>query len=381
MHHRQALSLCVLALVWLVAFYPETARPHEIRPAVVDLSFTEDGTARFQIDLNLEALVAGISPAHGDTSESPKADRYNDLRRLPPDRLRQVFDDFRDAFLDGISIRSPSGAPMQSRVAEVDIPPVGDTALARTSTVTVLARPGAGMQALVWSWDQRFGPNILRVAQNDGGYGYTEYLTGGAASEPIPLEGNAEQAVTSVIGNYLWIGFTHILPKGLDHILFVVGLFLLSARLRPLLTQVSSFTVAHTVTLALGVTGVVSLPPSIVEPLIAASIVYVAVENVASSKLHSWRPVLVFGFGLLHGLGFAGVLQEIGITDAYFVTALLSFNVGVELGQIAVILSCFLLVGLWFRNKPWYRKAITIPASAAVAVVGAYWLVERTILA
>jgi hypothetical protein len=119
----------------------------------------------------------------------------------------------------------------------------------------------------------------------------------------------------------------------------------------------------------------------VVEPLIAASIVYVAVENIFSPRLHSWRPVIVFGFGLLHGLGFAGVLSDIGISEEYFVTALASFNIGVELGQIAVILCCFLLVGLWFRNRSWYRSVITVPASAVIALVGAYWFVERAFLA
>lgn len=381
LHHRQAFVLCILALIGLSVALPGTALGHEIRPAVVELSFADQGTARFQIELNLEAMVAGISPEHEDTSESPQAERYNSLRRLPPDRLQQAFREYRDRFLAGLSIQSPSGTPLDVRVAEVDVPPVGDTALARTSTITLLATPRPGTQALVWSWDERFGPNVLRVAQPDGGYGYTKYLTNGAASEPIPLRGAPAQSVASVIGNYLWVGFTHILPKGLDHILFVVGLFLLSPRLRPLLVQVSSFTVAHTATLALGVTGVVSLSPAVVEPLIAASIVYVAVENITSSTLHSWRPALVFLFGLLHGLGFAGVLEEIGIADTYFVTALLSFNVGVELGQITVILGCFLLVGLWFRNRSWYRAAITVPASLAVALVGGYWFVERTVLA
>lgn len=369
--------MLILALFGLVS----TAQAHEIRPAVVDLTFTEDGQARFEIDLNLEALVAGIGPQHQDTAESPEAERYNALRNLPPDRLRQSFDDFRTRFLDGVSVRDQSGRALETAVTDIEIPPVGDTALARTSTLTVTARPGPGTDAVIWSWQAAFGPNIIRVGLPGGEHGYTEYLAEGAASEPIPLQGDVAQSVTSVAANYAWIGFTHILPKGLDHILFVVGLFLLSTRLRPLLVQVTSFTVAHTITLALGVTGLVTLPAAVVEPLIAASIVYVAVENIVSSKLHAWRPVIVFAFGLLHGLGFAGVLQEIGISDAYFVTALLSFNVGVELGQIAVILGCFLLVGLWFRHQSWYRGAVAIPASAAVAAVGAYWFAERTLLA
>lgn len=180
-----------------------------------------------------------------------------------------------------------------------------------------------------------------------------------------------------IVKLYLALGFTHILPRGLDHVLFVLGIFLLCVRLKPVLWQVSAFTVAHTITLALTIYGIVSLPSSVVEPLIALSIVYVAVENVFTAKLHAWRPVVVFCFGLLHGMGFAGVLSEIGLPRSEFVPALLSFNLGVECGQLAVILAAFLVIGLPFRNKPWYRRRIVIPGSLMIAAVGLYWAIER----
>jgi hypothetical protein len=129
----------------------------------------------------------------------------------------------------------------------------------------------------------------------------------------------------------------------------------------------------------LSVYGVVSLPPAIVEPLIAASIVYVAVENILTSNLKPWRTLVVFGFGLLHGLGFAGVLAEVGLPQGQFVPALVSFNVGVELGQIAVIALAFLAVGIWGRTKSWYRARVVVPASAAVAAVGLFWTVQRVL--
>ncbi len=211
--------------------------------------------------------------------------------------------------------------------------------------------------------------------------GYSAYLENGATSAPFPVVGAVQVSWTDVFANYLQIGFTHIVPKGLDHILFVVGLFLLSARLKPLLWQVTSFTVAHSITLALGIAGVVNLSPAIVEPLIAASIVYVCVENVVSDKLRAWRPLIVFAFGLLHGLGFAGVLAEVGISAGTFVIALVAFNVGVELGQIAVLAGCFLLLGVWLRDRRWYRGAVTTPASVVIAAIGAFWFVERALLA
>ena len=172
-------------------------------------------------------------------------------------------------------------------------------------------------------------------------------------------------------------GFDHIVPKGLDHILFVIGLFLLSVRLGPLLWQVTSFTIAHSITLALGALGLVSISPDVVEPLIAASIVFVALENLATDRLKPWRPALVFGFGLLHGLGFASVLAEFGMPNAHFLTALVAFNVGVELGQFAVVAACYGLVGYWFGRRPWYRRAVVWPASLGIAAVAAFWFLER----
>jgi hydrogenase/urease accessory protein HupE len=206
-----------------------------------------------------------------------------------------------------------------------------------------------------------------------------QWVESGKGSEAFPLD----RAVVprprwEIVKQYLGLGYTHILPMGLDHVLFVLGIFLLAVRLRPVLWQVTAFTVAHTITLALTIYGVVSLPSSIVEPLIALSIVYVAVENVFTDKLHAWRPLVVFGFGLLHGMGFAGVLRDIGLPRSEFVPALLAFNVGVECGQLTVIFTAFLLVGLPFRNKPWYRQRIVVPLSLAIAAIALYWFVERS---
>ena len=202
----------------------------------------------------------------------------------------------------------------------------------------------------------------------------------GESSATYPLSGDiAGTTRSAVFGQYLVLGFTHIVPKGLDHMLFVLGLFLLSTRLSPLLWQVTAFTLAHSITLALSMYGVIALSPAIVEPLIAASIVAVAVENLFTARLHTWRVFVVFGFGLLHGLGFAGVLTEIGLPRDEFVTGLIAFNVGVEGGQLAVIALAFLAVGYWFRNRPWYRRRVVLPLSALIALTGMYWMVERLI--
>ena len=158
--------------------------------------------------------------------------------------------------------------------------------------------------------------------------------------------------------------------------LFVLGIFLLSRRLRQVLAQVSAFTIAHSITLALSVYGIVSISPNVVEPLIAVSIAYVAIENIFISELKPWRVGLVFAFGLLHGMGFAGALKELGLPRSEFVTALVTFNVGVESGQLAVIGAAFLLVG-WYYGRQWYRRLVVVPASALIACTALYWTLER----
>jgi hypothetical protein len=178
---------------------------------------------------------------------------------------------------------------------------------------------------------------------------------------------------------YVRLGFEHILPKGLDHILFVLALFFASTRLKPLLIQVSVFTVAHTITLGVAAAGWVRAPGAVVEPLIALSIAYVAVENLFTREMTPWRPVVVFAFGLFHGLGFASVLLDLGLPDEQFLTALVGFNVGVELGQLTVILAAWLLLHRCFPH-PWYRNRIVLPASTAIALTGTWWAIQRTFL-
>jgi hydrogenase/urease accessory protein HupE len=205
-----------------------------------------------------------------------------------------------------------------------------------------------------------------------------EWLEAGQTSTPIPLDSvNSPSGRTTIALRYLALGFTHIVPKGLDHTLFVLGIFLLSRRVRQVLAQVSAFTIAHSVTLALSIYGIVSVSPNIVEPLIAVSIAYVAIENIFMSELKPWRVALVFAFGLLHGMGFAGALKELGLPRSEFVTALITFNIGVEAGQLAVICTAFLAVGWYCGNRHWYRRLVVVPASAMIACTAVYWTVER----
>lgn len=176
---------------------------------------------------------------------------------------------------------------------------------------------------------------------------------------------------------YLGLGYKHILPLGFDHILFILSLFLLSPKLKPVLFQATAFTIAHSVTLGLAMYHVFTPPAKIVEPVIALSILYVALENVFSPKLKPSRIAVVFLFGLVHGMGFAGALGHLGLPKDSYLICLVMFNAGVELGQITVILTAYFLMARWFGDKPYYRKRIVIPLSIIIAVIAGYWTVQR----
>lgn len=368
------MKIILVALLFLAG--ASGARAHEIRPAIATVSFSA-GNYEVEISANMEAVIAGVSPRHKDTSESPNAQTYNRLRELPPAALEQKIREFLPRYLEGIEILFDDTRP-QPALCALAIPEVGDPARARLTRLHLCGTIPAGARRFRWAYAADFGESIVRLPAVAGGDVVALWLRDGARSEPYVLGVGLERKTRlEVVAQYTALGFTHILPKGLDHILFVLGLFLLSIRWKPLLIQVTAFTVAHTITLGMSIYGFVSLPPAIVEPLIAASIAYVAVENMVTGELKPWRPFVVFGFGLLHGMGFAGVLQEIGLPRSEFLTALLSFNVGVELGQLAVIIAAFLVIGLWWRTRSWYRARLVLPLSALIAAVGIYWTIER----
>lgn len=185
--------------------------------------------------------------------------------------------------------------------------------------------------------------------------------------------------LASVFASEVKRGFLHVLPLGLDHVLFVLGLFLMSRKWKPLVLQVTTFTLAHTLTLWLASAGWVKLPPSVVEPIIAASIVAVAVENLVRREYSHWRLLVVFVFGLIHGLGFAGVMSTRLDSTSSLVLGLLGINIGVELGQLAVISLAFLAT-CWIVNLETYRKFVVVPGSILIALAGIWWVVERTLL-
>ncbi len=289
------------------------------------------------------------------------------------ERLRGIFEERVQIRIDGVTARATLSFPQHGT-------PAADEAVTVLGlTARFEGRLPEDATALTIQAARSLPPIYLTIVDQRHGRTDQQVLPRGAESAPHRLDLGGPAAPPSRMRTamqYLALGFWHIIPEGPDHILFVLGLFLLSPRPRPLLWQITAFTAAHTVSLALSSLGVIALSPAIVEPLIALSIAYVAVENLFTRELTPWRPLVVFGFGLLHGMGFAGVLGALGLPERDFLTALLSFNLGVEAGQLGVILGAFLTLG-WFRHRTWYRLWATVPLSLVIALVGLYWFVDR----
>jgi hypothetical protein len=180
-----------------------------------------------------------------------------------------------------------------------------------------------------------------------------------------------------VFVDYLIVGCKHVLPLGLDHVLFIVALCLSVERIKSaiLFATLFTFTLAHSISLALGVFGYCSINPAIIETLIALSIFFLAIQNILSKENGRLKPLLVFCFGLIHGLGFAAALKEYGLVKNEFIVSLAGFNIGVEIAQALIIISVF---GLLFLLKNWsLLNTIKKLVSFAIGLIALIWTFER----
>jgi hypothetical protein len=363
------------------------------------VSFGQPGTVDVKFDVDLTLLLGSPERYYEIATETPDI-QQEDVRRIVPrvvdnlqlfvgpQRLQLVFRgfaaskaqkaDFLDASMSKLSRLSfvatlPPGAtgPLKLVVplgAEVDYP-IAYTVQIPAAHVSVTRWVEEGMHEsdpFVWAGKAPLGqgPALASAPQS--------------ATAAPPTFNPDTLPWPKQLALYLRLGFHHIVPEGVDHILFVLGLFFLGITWRKLLSQTTVFTVAHATTLFLSTYGIFSLPSRYVEPAIALSIAFIAIENVVKPKLGPGRLAIVFGFGLIHGLGFASSLSDIPFPKTDFIVALLGFNFGVDLGQLFVIALAFLVVG-WFRNRPWFRDRIAVPCSLAIAAVGLFWAVQRVL--
>ena len=318
------------------------------------------GRDRFQ---SLFVLNADGRRVDVEILEAPTVESLRDWRRANGDRRLPV----------RMIIIARATLPQGSRGVSIAFPKVlGDVIVTierpNDEPLGLPLRPGESTPPL--EWRSASAGDAAGQGPGDGSGGGN-----GARGLQTPVR---QLSALDVAWRYAWLGFTHIIPGGPDHGLFVLGLFLLSPRLKSLVWQITAFTIAHSVTLTLTTLHIFALQSRIVETTIAASIAFIAVENLATTKVHAWRPVVAFVFGLLHGMGFASALGEVGLPTGQLVAGLVSFNVGVECGHLGVLAAAFLMVG-WWRDKPWYRSRVVIPASLAIGSIATFWMVQRAL--
>jgi hypothetical protein len=370
-------------LTWSLAalLIVSSSHAHLLNMTRVQADFAADGEVAVTLSLD---LMRATGSAGNYYRLSRSADPLNDPE------LRLLFAQLAQAIQLDVD-----GTRMGLHVQHVTLPQLPESAFHDPLTwpmteVKLRGEIGAPMQnvrAAQARFDAAFAfeePIAVTLRNAVDGRRMTRWLVAGQASPVFALHATDEtprsesqrQQSWAAILDYLRFGFEHILPRGLDHVLFVLGLYLGTKSLRSLLLLVTTFTVAHSVTLILASFGAIRLPASIVEPAIALSIAWIGVENLFFRNTQLRRVSLVFLFGLLHGLGFAAALAELGLPQRNFVAALISFNVGVELGQLAVVAGALLTVG-WFRQQPWYRSWIVLPCSAMITLLALVWTVQR----
>ena len=335
---------------------------HDVPTVQLGVSFPEPSVWRMDVALDPEHLPA-----------APPSSPADPVRGLSP-ALEKRFGIFVRAFLRESSL-SFDGRRARAETVEI----LADSDADVRPVLRLSGRVPSEARSLTFSSGLDSGTWIVRVRLPGDARAEPQFLNGKETGRPVALgKIEAPQTRAQVFRRFLGLGFTHILPEGTDHILFVLGIFLLSVRWKPMLMQVTAFTVAHTITLGLTMYGLISLRPDD--------------RRAADRSLHRLRrrgerahleaDALAAGRGLLfRPAARHGLRQRPGrdrpVPGPTFVTALFSFNLGVECGQLSVLAGAFLLLGLPFRDKPWYRARVVVPGSVVIAAVGFTWFIQR----
>jgi len=364
----------VFLVLFLSCFIFGTAHAHEFEPTEASVIVHSDTELGLSIEVDLIELFGAQFDMQGNSKEM-----IDGVRSLPLSDIIQALEGAKaeletgvEAYVDGNSVAFQEFNTVSAMRLFQLLQRDPDTTNYRAEfTSTGIFESGAELQL---RFPALLGTVSLFIASPQQTLLTPNELSNGYLMELGGIQGFSTKAATAV--NYSHHGFLHVLPYGLDHILFVIALCLLSTRISTLVWQISAFTLAHTLTLGLSSAGLISLSASIVEPIIALSIAWVAFENLFAKKLHRWRIFIVFLFGLVHGLGFASALMGLGLSSSQWFISLIFFNIGVELGQLSVVALTIALV-FWWRNKPWYPRFVQMPLCLGIGATGFYWAIER----
>jgi hydrogenase/urease accessory protein HupE len=360
---RSVSRLFLLTLFTLGAMYPTSAWAHDPGLSIATAQITNGGLS-IQLGMarnDVERLVTPDANRGGQVNDSQFQAALSRLREIAGEALAVSCGD-----RSLRAMRATAELDKQDGIRlELEFPKVGFGPL--TIRSLLLEKFPRGHRQFLSVRDEQgtlSGEQMLDASHNE--------LTVQIVCKP-QASGNGH-----LFRQFVPLGVTHILT-GYDHLLFLFGLLLVGGSLRSAVQTITSFTFAHSITLALAALNVINISPRIIEPLIAASIVYVGVDNVLRPELKG-RWVLTFGFGLIHGCGFASALRELGLgaNGSSVVLPLVSFNLGVEVGQMTI--AALVLPLIWrCRRSPAFVKRLTPIGSCLIALTGGYWLLQRTL--
>ena len=377
------MKIIKLYLFFIIAifinFFSTVSISHEIKPSIVDFTYDEN-FLNIKIRLNAELILSNIDASKiSNTGSSSLSDIYDKLRVLNKIELENLFKSSWQEVSTNIDIKI-NNETKKINLINIEVEDIKNFEISRDTYIYLQVLLNNNSEYFTFSWIKKYGPIILRENNNDKLEDelFTEYLQSGIESNQFSFnEKNFKKTLNSFI-NFFLLGVKHIIPKGLDHILFIFGLFLFSSSLKKLITQITIFTIAHSITLVFVSLSLMKISPQIVEPIIALSIVYVGIENIFKNYVKEYlRYVVILFFGLLHGLGFALVLSDIGYRSKDLFINLISFNIGIEVAQISLVLVLYLIIALNFAKSKNYRIFFQVPSSILISSIGLYWFFER----
>ena len=377
------MKIIKLSLFFIIAIFinlfSTVSISHEIKPSIADFTYDKN-FLNIKIRLNAELILSNIDASKiSNTNSSSLSDIYDKLRILNKIELEELFKSSWQEISTNIDIKI-NNETKKINLINIEVEDIKNFEISRDTHIYLQVLLNNNSEYFTFSWIKKYGPIILRENNNDKLEDelFTEYLQSGIESNQFSFnEKNFKNRLNSFI-KFFVLGVQHIIPKGLDHILFIFGLFLFSSSLKKLITQITIFTIAHSITLIFVSLSLMKINPQIVEPIIALSIVYVGIENIFKNYVKEYlRYVVILFFGLLHGLGFALVLSDIGYRSTDLFINLISFNIGIEVAQISIVLVLYLLVALNFAKNKNYRMFFQVPSSILISSIGLYWFFER----
>ncbi len=368
-----------LILVCFLNLFSTSSISHEIKPSIADFTYDEK-YLNFKIRLNAELILSNIDASTvSNTDSSSLSEIYDKFRILSKKDLEEMFQNSWSEISSNINIKINNESKIITLI-KTEVEDIKNFEISRDTHVYFRVLLDKKSEQFTFRWVKNYGPIILRENNNNKVEDelVTEYLQSGIESSLFSFKENNFSKTFNSFAKFFVLGIQHIIPKGLDHILFIFGLFLFSSSLKKLISQITIFTIAHSITLIFVSLSLMRINPQIVEPIIALSIVYIGLENIFKKYIKEYlRYVVILFFGLLHGLGFALVLSDIGYKSSDLFVNLISFNLGIEVAQISIVLALYLLIALNFAKNKNYRIFFQVPSSILISSVGLYWFFER----